>query len=984
VGDGHILIFEPFRVDIADERLWRGEDAVHLTNKAFAVLRYLAEHPAQLVTKDALLDAVWPDTVVSESAMSVCIREIRQALGDDARAPAFIETVRGRGYRFLAPVTIVVDRSRAAPRADAPGRPTPRSASRSGRSSCRGPIPLVGRETELAQLHQWFATALGGERRVGFVSGEAGIGKTTLVDAFVACVGNKEALWIGHGQCVDQYGAGEGYLPLLEALGRLCRGPEGEPLLAHLRQQAPSWLVQMPALLGAAERAALERSEGGATQARMLRELAEAIELLTAERPLVLVLEDLHWSDASTLAWLGYVARRREAARLLVLATYRPVEAIVADHPLRTLTQELRRHGQCEELALDYLSEAAVAAYLTERRPGPEPPAGLARTIYQRTDGNPLFLVTLVDTLVQQGTLEAGPTGWNLPGGLEAVRVGVPESLRQLIEQQIEQVPPEEQTILEAASVVGAEFSAAAVAAGVEGAAEAVETHCAALARRAQFLEARGTASWPDGTIAARYGFIHALYQEVLYHRVPAGQQVRLHQQIGERLEVGYGGQTSEIAAELAVHFLRGRDAPRAVQYWQQAGQQARQRSAHVEAIYHFTQGLELLETLPETPERFQQSLTLQIALGNALSVTKGFAAPEVEQAYGLARVLCDQVGETPQRFRALYGLWTFYWGRAAYQTARELGEQLLRLAKRQSDPTAQLTAHLAQGTTLFYLGKFVAAHKHLTQGLSLVAPQEYRVMGIFALIYAALTGWMRGYPDQARATMAEALTRAQQRAHPPSLAVALVFAAMLHFWYREWQVFQERTDDIIRLATEQEFAHWAAVGAVWRGWGLATQEHDDEGITRMRSGLEQFRATGLQAGLPYHLTVLVEAYGHSGQPAQGLNTLDEIQTLVDTTGDRWWEAEVWRLKGKLLLDLSLDHVAEAETCFHQALDVASRQQAKSLELRAATSLARLWSKQAKRHEARQLLARVHSWFTEGFDTADLKEAKALLEELGG
>ena len=289
-----ILIFEPFGLDVGNEQLWRVQEALHLTHKAFAVLHYLAEHAGQLVTKDALLEVVWSQTYVSEAALAVCIREIRRALGDQPRTPRFVATVHGRGYRFLAAVTIA-NRLPASP-------PPPVLAS--------PPPLLVGREVECAQMQRWWAKAVQGERQVGFVTGEAGIGKTTLVEAFIARVRGDGALWIGHGQCIEQYGAGDAYLPVLEALGRLCRGPEGQHFMALLGQYAPSWLVQMPALLGAAELDALQRRGLGATQARMLRELAEAMEALTAERPLVLVLEDLHWSDDATLAWLACVARR--------------------------------------------------------------------------------------------------------------------------------------------------------------------------------------------------------------------------------------------------------------------------------------------------------------------------------------------------------------------------------------------------------------------------------------------------------------------------------------------------------------------------------------------------------------------------------------------------------------------------------------------------------------------------------------------------
>ena len=446
-----ILIFEPFCLDVGNERLWRVQEALHLTHKAFAVLHYLAEHAGQLVTKDELLEVVWSQTHVSEAALAVCIREIRQALGDHPRTPRFIETVHGRGYRFLAAVT-VADRLPASP--PLPVLPSP-------------PPLLVGREVECAQMQQWWAKAVQGERQVGFVTGEAGIGKTTLVEAFIARVGGDGALWIGHGQCIEQYGAGDAYLPVLEALGRLCRGPEGQHFMALLDQYAPSWLVQMPTLLSAAELDALQRRGRGATQARMLRELAEAMEALTAERPLILVLEDLQWSDYATLEWLACVARRREKAQLLVIGTYRPMDVLVRAHPLRTVVQELQRHGQCAELPLAYLTEAGVAAYLAARYAGRPLPEGLARLIQRRTGGNPLFMVSVVDAMVRQGLLQEGAQAWTVLEGLEAVAVGLPESLRHLIEQQLGQVSPEDRRVLEAASVAGVEFSAAAVAAGV-------------------------------------------------------------------------------------------------------------------------------------------------------------------------------------------------------------------------------------------------------------------------------------------------------------------------------------------------------------------------------------------------------------------------------------------------------------------------------------------------------------------------------------
>src|SRR5262245_61721528 len=389
--------FGPFRLDQANAGLWRAEQPVTLRPKTFEVLVYLVTHAGQLVTKEALLDAVWPETMVSEGVLKTSMNELRKALGEAAKAPQWIATVHRRGYRFVAPVTRVegspLAEVSATPRAPLPA-PDPMPVLPPTAVSAPPPASLlVAREAELATLHQWFAKALQGERHLGFITGEAGIGKTTLVDTFVAQLAGQAPLWLGRGQCIEQYGAGEAYLPLLEALGQMGRTPDGPQLVTLLRQQAPSWLLQLPALLAPAEYEALQRYASGTTRERMLRELTEAMEALTAVRPCALVLEDLHWSDTATIEWLAYMARRQGPARLLVLGTYRPVETIVRAHPVRAMVQELIVHGYGAELALQEWSEAGVAVYLARHGDGAEVPEELARTLTLRTDGHPLFVV---------------------------------------------------------------------------------------------------------------------------------------------------------------------------------------------------------------------------------------------------------------------------------------------------------------------------------------------------------------------------------------------------------------------------------------------------------------------------------------------------------------------------------------------------------------------------------------------------------------
>ncbi len=839
------------------------------------------------------------------------------------------------------------------------------------------PSAMVGRDTELAQLRGWLDKALNGERQTVFVTGEPGIGKTTIVEAFLRQIVTEEKVWIGRGQCIEHYGAGEAYMPVLEALGRLCRDPEAEQLIDVLSRHAPTWLVQLPALLNADDFERLQRKVQGATRERMLREMAEAVAALTAERPLILCLEDLHWSDVSTLELLAVLARRQETARLLVLGTYRPVEMLGNGHPLRAVKQELQLHQQCEELRLGFLTEQNVAEYLMSRfaagAHGRAPLQQLTRALHQRTEGNPLFMVNVVDYMSAQGVLgESGETR-------SAAPIDVPENIQQMIEKQLDRLSPEEQRVLEVASVAGADFSAAAVAAGLAMTPSEVKACCSDLARREHFVRTSGVSEWPDGTVTTRYSFLHALYRDVLYERVPIGHRVTLHRQIGIREEQAYGEQARAIAVELAVHFERGREYRKAIRSLQQAGENALRRSAHQEAITHFTKGLELLKLLPDTPECARQELTLQVALGVPLRATRGFAAPEVEKVFSRARELCQQMGEISQLVPVLRGLWEFYELRAEYQMACELGEQLLTLAQRVQDPALLLVAHDVLGDTLFWLGKFTAARAHLEQGIALYDPRQHRSRAFLygydsggaCLSFVALALWHLGYPDQALKRIYEALTLAQQLSHPFSLAGTLDFAAWLHQLRREGQAAQEQAEAATALSGEQEFPFWLAWGTILRGWALAEQGQREESIAQMRQGIAAFQTTGTEGWRPYFLTLLAEVYGKVGQPEEGLKALAEALAEVHRTGERFYEAELYRLKGELTLaqsrvqglgssvkkgsrfnvqgstlrNPSTQHLtpntqaeAEAEACFLKAIEVAQYQQAKSLELRATMS----------------------------------------------
>ena len=952
---------------------------IKLTPKAFAVLRYFVDRPGQLVSKQALFEAIWPQTYVSDIALSVCIREIRKAFNDDAKNPRFIETVHRRGYRFVARLI--------------PAAPVPSPAFRVLNPFSTAISHTVGRAAELEQLQGWFEKTVQGERHIVFVAGEAGIGKTTLVETFMRMVESSTAVWIGLGQCVQQYGAGEAYLPVFEALGRLCRLSEGRQLISCLEQYAPSWLAQMPGLLQAEERQQVQQRTAGATQERMLREMAEALEAFTAQRAVILFLEDLHWSDTATLSLVSLLARRRESARLLVIGSYRPGDVLMDKHPLQSLIQELQLHGDCQELPVSGLSLSAVEAYcgqrLGERLSNVSADTStLARTLHARTAGNPLFLAALTDALLRgELTLEMAGQVRTQGNTARPSSSPVPEVIRHIIERDIDRLDADEQLLLEAASVAGVEFFAASVAAGAEKAEDDVEQQCAALARRLQFIRQLAPspdAEWPDGTLTTRYHFAHAIYQDVWYARIPAARRAVLHRRIGEREEQGYQDQAHTHAAQLAMHFERGRALERAVFYHQKAGENALRRSAHQEAIIHLTAGLSLLDALPDSRERGAQELALQNAVSIPLLALKGYGAPEAEDAYTRALVLCQQVGETPLLFPVLGGLLTVYHMRGELQRAWKLSEQMQSIACRTGSRVQQLWAHLLQGDLYYNRGNLTAAKSHLELSFAVYDPDQHSPResngrndpGIACLASLASTLWLLGYPDQACASMQQTLRLAEQLGDPFSQSFAYVAATAFHLRCREAEETRKWAVRLIALAREHGFSMRIASGMIYYGWALAEQGEVAEGIAQLEQGLHAIQQTGAELGRPFYLALLAEAYAKAERILDGLSTIDEGLAIAEKNGDRFYEAELYRLRGEGLL-AQADQ--KAEVAFQQAIDIAREQQAKSFELRAMMSLSRLWHQQGKKTEAHQLLSEIYSWFSEGFETKDLQEAKALL-----
>jgi predicted ATPase len=631
-------------------------------------------------------------------------------------------------------------------------------------------------------------------------------------------------------------------------------------------------------------------------------------------------------------------------------------------------------------LTLNRLERPQVQAMIAQLARGKALPPDVVQHIVARTDGVPLYVEELTKMLLESDLLHEEAAQYVLTGPLSEVTI--PATLHDALMARLDRAQTAKE-VAQFGAVLGRE-SAYDLLRAITPHDEATLQASLGQLVEAELLYQRGRPPH------ARYLFKHALIRDAAYASMLRSTRQQVHQQIAQALETQFPTLVETQPELVAQHYTAAGCAEPAVHYWQRAGERASDRSAYLEAVNHVTTGIELLKTLPETSTHMQQAVTLWIALGAALQMAKGHAAPEVEHAYSQAYALCKQVGETPELVPVLLGLWRFYGMLAKFHTARELGDTLLRLSQQAHDPTLAVVAYYALGCTWLFLGALPAARLHLEKGIALYTPEQRRSPvsrigqdpSVACRTFTAETLWLLGYPAQALARTHEALVLAQELSHPYSLAYAQVMAAWVSQFCRDVLAVYEHAEAAVAFSTAQGFPLWAALGTSFRGWALAMQGQGEVGLAQIRQGIAAWRATGAALQVPYLCTVLADVSAYLGHPEDGLQALAEAHILMEQHDERWWEAEVYRLRGVLLLRQPGMPQAEAEAWLQRALDVARRQEAKSLELRAAISLSRLWQQQGKRREARELLTPVYTWFTEGFDTADLQEARALLDTL--
>ncbi len=892
---------------------------------------------------------------------------------------------------------------------------------------------FVAREKELDKLNSFLERSLSGGGQVVFITGEAGSGKTALIQEFARRAQEAHPdLVVASGKCNAHTGIGDPYSPFMEMLGLLTgdvetrwaagmiarehakrlwnlipqmvkavldHGPDlintfvlGAPLLARAQAfilPSADWHIRLKRLV---DRKAMLPPDSSLQQSDLFEQYTRMLVAVAREKPLLLLLDDLQWVDAGSASLLFHLCRRLAGNRLLIAGSYRSDEVVLGRgdgrHPLETVVHELKRDFGDIELEVGKTEAREFVDAYIDTEPN-RLDRSFRETIFKQTKGHPLFTVELLkemqnrDLLVEdeQGRWIQGPDlDWNaLPARVDAV-----------IEERISRLNEDERETLTLASVEGEEFTAEVLAQLQD-----IETRklirllSGELDRRHHLVSAKGMRQLKNLNLSL-YLFRHILFQRYLYNNLDEVERTHLHAEVGQILENLYGEQNEDVSVQLARHFQEAGVLDKAIEYLHKAGKRAVHLSANEEAIVHYKRALELLEKLSETPERAQKEIALQLDFLVPVAATKGYGAPEVRQAIFRARELCEQIRETPLFFTTLVQLAMHYaFVQAEYRTALEYQDQIIKIAEQTGDSLQKAISSFTTIWAFMNVAELVKTVEHAKEMNALYDPDQHGFLayifgfdlGVINRGFGAWALWLLGYPDRARKDYDMALEHAHKFGHPHTIAFALVGGCELDWLLGDREAGDRHLEELTQISNEKGFVYWQAHAVFYQGEKITLEGKVEEGIAQMRQGLAMMKATGIQTCFTRLLARLADACLKTGQIDEGLSAIAEASEVRCKFDEKYMEAEHYRLKGELLLKKG-ESEDEVMKLFEQAVEVSKQQQAKSLELRAVMSMSRLLQKQGKKKEAQKLLEQTYSWFTEGFDTADLKEAKALLEEL--
>lgn len=857
-------------------------------------------------------------------------------------------------------------------------------------------IDIIGRINErvlikeklelLRQNHQ-------GSRLI--IEGEAGIGKSRLAEEIILQAQQMEITVLsGTGDSIESatpYFAWRNVLTELFQLDSL-EHSDNSTKETHILRQLPSdpKLLQNAPLLDVFLSWDWPDNEHtsqliGKMRADTVHEvLVSLLKHTSKETPLMIVMEDAHWLDSGSLALLLLVSQQVENL-LLVVAT-RPInEPIPIDH------KQLANVSGTEKIELKHLSTEETILLVCRRLGVKSLPKEVQDLIISKSDGNPFFSEELAYAMRDMGFIQIIDGVCRIAKEVGQVDTWkFPDTIQGIITSRVDRLTPAQQLTIKVASVIGRVFPFRTLKDiyPIDKDKEFISEHF-------QILESLDLTPLDRPAPDLAYIFKHIITRDVVYNLMLFSQRRQLHRAVAEWYEKTYANDLAPYYSYLAFHWCKAAQdrepeaelVSKAIDYLQKAGEQAVQRYVNQEAIGFFSEAIELINSLPETPERAQKELELQLAVGAPIIATKGYAAEEVLKAYSRAQKLCEELGDNKLLFPALRGLWAFYIGRADYLTATSLAGKLLKLAEEENDPAIILEAYRAMGNSVFWCGELVLAQQNMEEGIKLYTPDEHRTL---AFLYGqdpdvanrGMQAWplsLMGYPEQAIKRGQEAILEATQISHPYSLGYALVHSACCYHYLLQVDMAYKKASDAVKLAQEKGFPNWLLAGMVVQGWAMVCKGEQEAGTSIVEQAVNFWRSSGSELVVPYFMATLADCYSKSGRLSEALTTLNEAFSYTNKNSDLWYEAEMYRLKGEFLLKES-NNITRAEEAFLKAITIAQNQQAKLLQLRATTSLARLWQSQNKQTAAYEKLSEIYRWFTEGFQMPDLKEAKLLLD----
>jgi adenylate cyclase len=855
----------------------------------------------------------------------------------------------------------------------------------------------VGRELEQSQLQTCFDRAEGGQGQLFCVAGEPGIGKTTLIEEFLAQLRTRNNAAIARGRCSERLAGTEAYLPLIEALEDLLSEP-GNPRAHLIKALAPTWYGQLVTLSpDRSSDVAVLSDIKTASQERLKREMCNLLAEAGRNKPLVLFFDDLHWADDSTTSMLAYLANKFDAMRIMIVAAYRPSDMLLNKHPFLQVKLDLQTRGLCSEIQLGFLNREEVARYISQLFQSNRFTDEFAELIYAKTEGSPLFMVDLVRYLRDQEIIAEQMGTWVLTRDISTIQAELPESVRSMIERKIEQLGDEDRRLLVAASVQGYNFDSSVLSKASGFDPSEVEERLEDLQRVHSFVRLVDEHEFPDRTVTLRYQFVHVLYKNALYSTLKPTRRAALSAAVANALLSFYRERASMIALDLAHLFEIAREFSRAADFYLAASQSAMQVFANPEALALARRGISALSTLPDSDERSRKELMLQLMLAAAAVASETAASNSALAAYNRARDLCQELGEDRMLFNVRFGLFWSHMARGESAEAKADAESLLELATKVSDETLLVEAHHIAGIVASHAGDFVNARRHLERSVTgYKADQKHSTGFLFTageglVTRATLAHSLRllGYPDQAKQLADETRRLAEKTTYPLSRGIVLMASASLCKDCDGPKALLELAEELIAVANEFQTGQ-APWGTLLRGWAKA-EMGDSDGISEMRNSLLEQAKTGSRMLGPSYMLLFAGTLLKAGLTDEAEKTMSQVLELANRISEGVSLAEMYRVMGELMVarsakvsepDARTNALTEAETWFRRAIQTAQHQNAKLWELLSATSLSRLYLKQDKKDEALTVLSGVYNWFTEGFNTESLRDARAILDQL--